>query len=623
MKADDLIQLQNRKGERGAAMVMALLISFLLVAASAGLILSTSMNSSNVTDLTAEQQAYSAAESGVQSVVNVLRYKCTAAVSPCKVRPNPLLDTSKPDYHRSNTITYVRALTNVTSNGTGDTAASARLSRWINYDASSTQRVKLGEPSVTYDPATGNAYSVTVSDPDNTGSVVSFSTWGRFFDHDLIGSNKITYGTAPNQVIITYTPNTVTNLDIANASEVSTNYGKFNIQITGTGAEIATVNRFEIGVNMTKPYNAQRIIRGFIMTNGSSWTTPPKILFDSETYDIRGSLIDLELSGFTFRSTGSRPFGYEGSVSTGDTVITGTMSAPEPDRLLVRSIGYGPRGARKELEAIVQSNYFSGLGAPATITMVGNQSGPNGNFLFDPGTSNAMLYSGIDQASGSENVIPPIGVTTNVPFGDEDPNLQHVLNAVDGHIANNVQGVPSNVRGELPPWMLDPATLDATIHSIYDTAINTFDPTNPAGTGRVFSGGTQPTTFGDNATGSGITFCDGDCELGPISGGGLLVVTGQLTLRGNFNFNGLIIVTGGGGILRSGGGTGMIQGNIIVSPYENSTIAGNTNPPTGADFWAPRWETDGGGNSDIRYNSNNALNSLNAISNNVLGVVEK
>ena len=623
MRADVSNQLRNREGERGAAMVMALLISFLLVAASAGLILSTSMNSSNVTDLTAEQQAYAAAESGIQSVVNVLRYKCTAAVSPCKVRPTPLLDNTKPDYHRANTITYVRALTNATSNASGDTSASARLSRWINYDAGSTDRVKIAQPAVSYDPGTGNAYSVTVTDPDNTGSVVSFSTFGRFFYHETSASSVIKYGTAPNQVIITYTPTTVTNLDIADASEVMTNYGKINIQITGLGAPITTVNRFEIGVNMTKPYNAQRLIRGFIMTNGSNWTTPPKILFDSETYDIRGSLIDLELSGFTFRSTGSRPFGYEGSVSLGDTVITGTMSAPEPDRLLVRSTGYGPRGAKKELEAIIQSNYFSGLGAPATITMVGNNTGPNGNFLFNPGNSNAMLYSGVDAATGSSDVIPPIGVTTNVPFGDDDPNLQHVLNAVDGHIANNVQGVPSNVRGELPPWMTDPATLDATIHSIYDTALNTFDPNNPARTGRVFGSGSQPTSWGDNATGSGITFCDGDCELGPVSGGGLLVVTGKLTLRGNFNFNGLIIVTGGGGILRSGGGTGMIQGNIIVAPYENSRIAGNTNPPTGADFWAPRWETSGGGNSDIRYNSNNQMNSLNAISNNVLGVVEK
>jgi hypothetical protein len=255
--------------------------------------------------------------------------------------------------------------------------------------------------------------------------------------------------------------------------------------------------------------------------------------------------------------------------------------------------------------------------------MVGNATGPNGSFLFDPGASNAMLYSGIDQATGSSDVIPPIGVTTNVPFGDEDPNLQHVLDAVDGHIANNVQGVPSNVRQEIPPWMLDPVTMDATIKSIYDTALNTYDPSNPAGTGRVFTNA-EPTSFGDNATGSGITFCDGDCEFGQNeTGGGLLIVTGTLTLRGNFSWNGLIVVTGAGGVIRDGGGTGLIQGNVIVAPYENSSVAGNLDPTAGSDFWAPQWDTQGGGNADIRYNSNNQANSLNAISNVVLGVVEK
>lgn len=623
MKSDVTKKQKDRTNEKGAALVMALLISFLLVAASAGLILSTSINSANVTDLTAEQQAYAAAESGIQSVVNVLRYKCTAAVSPCKVKPSPLLDTAKPDYHKANTITYVRALTNSTSNGTADGATDPRLARWIGYEGTSADdRVKIAQPGVAYDPVNGSAYSVAISDPDNTGTTVSFSTWGRFYDHDTL-SNTITYGSGANTVVITYTPTTATNLDISNASEVATNYGTFNIQITGTGAEIASVNRFEIGVNMSLPYNAQRVIRGFIMTNTGSTTTPPKILFDSETFTLRGSQIDLELSGFAFRDTGDRPYGYEGATVTGNNVVTGTISAPEPDRLLVKSTGYGPRGARKLLEAIIQSNYFSGLGAPATITMVGPPSGPNGNFLFNPGNSNAMLYSGVDAATGSSDVIPPIGVTTDVPFGEDDPNLIGVLDAVDGHIANNVQGVPSNVRGEIPPWMLNPVTMDATIHNIYNTALNTYDPSNTAGTGRVFTGGNEPTSFGDNATGSGITFCDGDCELGPIAGGGLLVVTGQLTLRGNFNFNGLIVVTGGGGIIRAGGGTGLIQGNIIVSPYANSLISDGLGPATGSDFWAPRWDTNGGGNSDIQYNSNNQTNSLNAINNNVLGVVEK
>lgn len=605
---------RDRKNERGAAMVMALLFSFLLVAASVGVLLSTSMNSANVTDITAEQQAYAAAESGIQSVVNVLRYKCTAAVSPCKVKPSPLLDTTKPDYHKANTITYVRALTNLTSNNPSDTSTNPRLSRWMNYSSTTPGS------HVVYSAAQNHEYSVSISDPDNTGSVVQFSTWGRLYEHDGSTSNIKTWGTGANTLRITYTAKPTTVLNIANAANAATDYGTFHVQINGTGALINTMNRFEIGVNMTVPYNAHRTIRGFIMPNTSAGS-PPTILYDSETYTLRGSEIDLEMSGYTFQNA-TRPYGYSGPMVSGNNVVTGTISAPEPDRLLVKSTGYGPRGAKKELEAIIQSNYFSGLGAPATITMVGPPSGPNGNFLFDPGNSNAMLYSGINAAAGESDIIPPIGVTTDVPFGEDDTNLEYVLDAVGGHISNNVQGVPSNVRNEIPPWMLNPATMDATIRSIYDTALNTYDPTNPAGTGRVFTN-SSPTTFGDNATGSGITFCDGDCQLGPIAGGGLLVVTGTLTLRGNFDFNGLIVVTGAGGIIRNGGGNGTIEGNIIVAPYENSTIAGNTNPTPGSDFWAPQWDTQGGGNSTITYNSNNQANSLNAINNVVLGVVEK
>ena len=51
------VVIRNRDGEKGAAMVMALMITFLLLVASAGLIMESSMNTQNVTDATAEQQA--------------------------------------------------------------------------------------------------------------------------------------------------------------------------------------------------------------------------------------------------------------------------------------------------------------------------------------------------------------------------------------------------------------------------------------------------------------------------------------------------------------------------------------------------------------------------------------
>jgi hypothetical protein len=130
------------------------------------------------------------------------------------------------------------------------------------------------------------------------------------------------------------------------------------------------------------------------------------------------------------------------------------------------------------------------------------------------------------------------------------------------------------------------------------------------------------TNFGNNVTGQGITFCDGNCEF-TGAGGGMLIVTGTLTFKGNFSYNGLIIVTGQGGVLRSGGGTGTIQGNIILAPYVGSRVEDGITPTATATFLAPQYDLSGGGNSTVVYNSNAMANGLVAVSNFVLGVMEK
>jgi type II secretory pathway component PulK len=73
MDLENQITTDSKDSEKGAAMIMALLVSFLLLTASAGLLLESSMNAANMTDAVAEQQAYHAAESGIQSAVHVLR----------------------------------------------------------------------------------------------------------------------------------------------------------------------------------------------------------------------------------------------------------------------------------------------------------------------------------------------------------------------------------------------------------------------------------------------------------------------------------------------------------------------------------------------------------------------
>src|SRR5687767_14960772 len=104
---------KNRKNERGAALVTVMMVSFLMLVAVAGLLLESSMNTANVTDATSEEQAYYAAESGVQSVVDALRHN---------PRPSPLIDPAKSPYppatnsDEANQIDYLRAVSRETSN---------------------------------------------------------------------------------------------------------------------------------------------------------------------------------------------------------------------------------------------------------------------------------------------------------------------------------------------------------------------------------------------------------------------------------------------------------------------------------------------------------------------------
>ena len=622
----------KREKEKGAALVMALLMSFLLLAAAGGLLLETSLGTANVTDATAEQQAYNAAESGIQSAVNVFRGNV--------ILPNAtLIEPRKPATDKTNKIDFVKAITQQYSNlSTSGLDATPRLSRWLGYESGTyADRVKLADGA--YSVYNGDAYSLDISDPDHTGSIVSYSTRGIFYNCDVVDPTNANSPCADaptyphktwddgngNRMRITYIPKIVTNQDVSSSGNPNVDFGFFKVEIQGNGAAMSAFTRFEIIVNMTVPYRATRVMRGWIEQNSAPYTTPPKIIFDSQTYTLQGSIITLGFNGGAFVNYPSaipQRVGYEANMTAGspsaDTVITGSMTPPEPIRLLIRSTGYGPRGAKKQLEAIIQKNFFNGLTAPATLTLVGDSCGPcpGTRFTFNPGSSNVTTYSGDDAVS--TDIIPPIG-TIN---GDNLDQVNASVNRQPPHPFNgNVVGTPSDVSNEVPDWLSSPAQMDIAIKQLYNTALSSPDPGGNS-TGRYFPSGSQPTTFGNNTTALGITFCDGNCTF-TGDGGGILVVTGTLTLHGNFNFNGLIIVTGSGGIQRSGGGTGILQGNIVVAPYENNRIADNLDPAATARFLAPQYDLSGGGNSTIQYNSSSVANGLTAVSNFVLGVAEK
>jgi hypothetical protein len=62
-----------------------------------------------------------------------------------------------------------------------------------------------------------------------------------------------------------------------------------------------------------------------------------------------------------------------------------------------------------------------------------------------------------------------------------------------------------------------------------------------------------------------VVVVNGDCEFGGAGGYGLLLVRGDLTVRGNFTWNGLILVIGQGTMRAAGPTTGWITGGVFLS----------------------------------------------------------
>ncbi|MEP6743810.1 MAG: hypothetical protein ABJB61_15035, partial [bacterium] len=166
-RLENLTGQQNRNSERGAALIMVLMISALLLTAGGALILTTSLAGTSTVDAAAEMQAYYGAEAGIQAALNVMRGN---------VMPNPLfVPNPSGAVAPENKITFLKAETNSWSNLASDPTTSgfpARLSRWVFYDYtppgdSYADRVSIGGPG--YNPINGIAYSLTVTPVNGTG----------------------------------------------------------------------------------------------------------------------------------------------------------------------------------------------------------------------------------------------------------------------------------------------------------------------------------------------------------------------------------------------------------------------------------------------------------------------
>jgi hypothetical protein len=266
----------------------------------------------------------------------------------------------------------------------------------------------------------------------------------------------------------------------------------------------------------------------------------------------------------------------------------------KPDRLRIRVMGLGPKDSRKYMEIVVD-RYTLDYPVNATVTLPNGSGNP---ISFALGGSNVTSASGQD-ASGSGASIAAFAVS--------NPDYNTTNNVIDGCLpdGSHCSGSGPNVTPGDPLVLVDKNTPSflQSVATARQFLYGTEGMMNRAiNQGRYFTSGTAAIS---SAAGLGasnpdgvLTFVNGDLTLGPgnPTGQGTLIVTGNLTLDGNFNFNGVIMVLGEGRVIRNGGGHGNIYGAMFVAKFARS----------GADsdvFQAPTFDTSGGGTANIQYSS--------------------
>lgn len=280
-----------------------------------------------------------------------------------------------------------------------------------------------------------------------------------------------------------------------------------------------------------------------------------------------------------------------------------SSAAYKPSELRVHVLGLGPKDSKKEMEIVV-SRYTLDYPVKAVVTLPNGSGNP---IAFALGGSNVTSTIGTDLDNAGNSLSA---------FAVSQADYNTTNNVIDGCNADgtNCSGSGPNVT---PP---DPMVLTNTnspsflqsVSNAREFLYGTEGMMNSAiNQGRYFTSGdaaiASAAGLGASNPDGVFTFVDGDLILGPgnPSGQGTLIVTGDLTLNGNFNWNGVIMVLGKGRVYRTGAGHGNIYGAMFVANFARD----------GADtdaFGAPVFDTSGGGTANIQYSSN-AIDKAKAV----------
>ena len=244
-----------------------------------------------------------------------------------------------------------------------------------------------------------------------------------------------------------------------------------------------------------------------------------------------------------------------------------TSTTDTNKRVTLTSFGQGPNNSFAIIQSVVKE--FTLPLPPGAIVL------PGPTVVYKGANSNASSVAG-----GSESAIS----LTSPEAETSVENYLTGIGRIDKYTCNAGSGATC-ISNE--PTQFDPAysTLSG-INNLYNTIKSVADTvlTGPRNLTAAEIGTTEARK---------IVVVDGAAEVQGITGAGILVVTGTLTLSGSFNYNGFIMCIGQGHLVRNGGGSGEVKGGIFVA---------NTNDATSDTvLGTPTFDTSGGGNSNIIY----------------------
>ncbi len=262
------------------------------------------------------------------------------------------------------------------------------------------------------------------------------------------------------------------------------------------------------------------------------------------------------------------PLFYDG---TQQLLSTAGAAVPNAAQVLtVTALSVTPYGSRRMVQYAVAQALAGGLNLnlnAAPMMILGQ------NPTYNPARSPSFQVNGNDRSGANAGAcsLPPQPATTALGLTDDPTNIVNAISLLHRQSYYQVSGVPSpsvtNIYSNLPSGQQDVATLESLVQTLASSATVVIN--GPATSLPNYGSASQPIMAVVLPSTHGGT--DGDLTLNNVTGYGILVVTGNLTLSGTFGWRGIILVIGQGQVVGSSVSGNEIDGVMMVAQTRDSS----------------------------------------------------